>query len=441
MEETFGAALRRLRGEAGLSQPRLAALANWSQSRISRAEHDQFVPLPDIAGHLDRVLNAEGTLIALQATAAAERPPRQGLMGGARSTPLVCEPADAEGVDATDRREVLQAVAVGFGAVLAEPAARIIAAADEPSPPAHIAISDVAELERQTTVLQEWDQVVGGVAARHALLGTLRWATSLRDSSCAPAVRARLTAAVARLADVAGWAVSDAGLYGPARHLYLLGIDAARESGDMAMLAHVAGGFARIQVHAGKPDSALDLVRLAQSGADMFTPPMRAMLHITRAEAYAKIPGQSEACRRHLDLAEDCYVAPGRDDPEWIGFFTPATLEGNIGGALYDLLLTSQLHDPSLSDRLTAAVDRHPSSRVRAKAGAATRLANTLFLAREPEEASRRAMIALDLVGPVKSARLAEDLRTTGKLTRRFPSVTAATEVQHRLPGVLAAMT
>ena len=441
VEETFGQALRRLRAQAGLSQAGLSALANWSQARISRAENDRFVPIADIAGHLDRVLKAEGVLIALQAAAAAERPPRQASAGDSGLTPLVCEPADTGEVDATDRREVLQAVAVGFGAMLVEPPARIIAAADEPRPPSRIDMGDVQELERQITALDEWDRAVGGVTSRHALLGALRCATYLQGSSCAPAVRSRLTAAVAHLADLAGWAVYDAGLYQQARNLFLLGINAAREADDMAMLTHVASYFARMQVRAGKPESALDLARLAQSGTDDLTPPVLAMLHIIRAEAYATIPGESEACLRHIGLAQERYVAPNANDPAWIDYFTPAALDGDTGSALHDLSLSSQRHDPSLVDRLTAAVDRYPSSRARGKAIAATRLANSLFVTREPEEASRRAMIALDLAGTVKSTRLADDLRTTGHLVRRFPSVAAAREVQHRLPVALAAMT
>ena len=441
--ETFGQALRRLRAEAGLSQPGLAALAHWSQSRISRAEHDRFVPLADIAGHLDRVLEAGGALIALQAAAAAERPTRRGWELGAGSMPAVGALANAGEVDDTDRRDVLRAVAVGFGALLTESSPRIIAAAEESRPPSRIGMGDVAELERQIAALDEWDRVVGGVTSRHALLGALRWATDLQVSCCVPAVRARLMVAVARLADLAGWAVNDAGLYGPARRLFLLGLDAAREANDMAMIAYIASSFARIQVIAGDPTSALDLAQLADNGGkDLnFTPPLISRLHMGQAMTYAKIPGQTKACLRQIGLAQDRYAAPGEDDPAWIGWYTPVMLDGAVGRVLYDLSLSSYRYEPSVVDSLTAAVDRYPSDRARSRAIAATRLANSLFLAREPEEASRHAMAALELARPVKSAMLADDLRTTGRLARRFPSVDASREVQHRLPGVLAAMT
>jgi DNA-binding XRE family transcriptional regulator len=67
--ETFGDTLRRLRIQAGLKQGELAKQANWSQSQISRAEQNSFMPDEGTVARLDRALHADGQLIAAYATA------------------------------------------------------------------------------------------------------------------------------------------------------------------------------------------------------------------------------------------------------------------------------------------------------------------------------------------------------------------------------------
>jgi transcriptional regulator with XRE-family HTH domain len=279
--ETFGETLRRLRTEAGMSQPALAAAAHYSQTRISRAENGFVVPPPDVVRHLDRVLCAQGALISLREAAASERPTARRTIRDSSVSATVGE------VDDTDRRDVLRAVAIGFGAMISEPPARIIASADEPRVLSRIGADDLSWLEQNTATLEAWDRQVGGATTRHALLGALRGAVSLKGASCTPSIRLRLTTAIAYLADLAAWAVGDAGLHGPATGIFTLGIETAREANDPAMLTHVASGFARLEIDAGNPHSALDLIRLAQSAMDVHNPLSSSMLHALRAMAYA----------------------------------------------------------------------------------------------------------------------------------------------------------
>jgi transcriptional regulator with XRE-family HTH domain len=67
--ETFGDTLRRLRTQAGLKEGELARQANWSQSQVSRAEQNSFVPNEGTVRRLDRALNADGQLITAYVTA------------------------------------------------------------------------------------------------------------------------------------------------------------------------------------------------------------------------------------------------------------------------------------------------------------------------------------------------------------------------------------
>ena len=66
--ETFGDTLRRLRTQAGLKQGELAKRANWSQSQISRAEQNSFMPDEGTIERLDRALNADGQLVQANAS-------------------------------------------------------------------------------------------------------------------------------------------------------------------------------------------------------------------------------------------------------------------------------------------------------------------------------------------------------------------------------------
>lgn len=82
MAESFGKALRRLRGEMSLRA--LAREASCSKSHISALEHGHRSPTPAVAAALDAALDADGALLA---TAAPSTAPASG-------HPLLDDPAD-----------------------------------------------------------------------------------------------------------------------------------------------------------------------------------------------------------------------------------------------------------------------------------------------------------------------------------------------------------
>ncbi len=404
--EGFGETLRRLREQAAMSQPQLAARVHWSQSRISRAEHDKAIPPPDVTVRLDAILNGNGELINLQREAEAERAARNRDRRMARDA----DTADPDEVSESQRRHVLAlAASVAFGASLPESPAEIIAAADVREAPARVRAGDVARVERAIHDLEEHDHQAGGVPVRHLALGELRWATALLGGSCQPGVRQRLQVAVAYLSDLAAWTTADAGRYPAARKLFLLGLRAAHDADDGGILAHVASGFARMEIQARNPKSALELVRLASTATDRLPPPALSMLHIVKGLALAKIP-DTNGCLHHLGQAEQSFRPPALDDPAWIGYFTAAKLAGDTSNALYDLAQSTGRRNPALLTRLTEAVDNLPDSRARSKAIAAARLATTLYLTHETQHADTVAANALRLAAEVRSARLVDEL-------------------------------
>ncbi|WP_373291340.1 helix-turn-helix domain-containing protein [Pilimelia anulata] len=285
----FGRALRQRRKAAHLSQPDLAAKVRWSQSRISRAESGEALPTEDIAARLDDVLAAGGELRALWEREAAERDARK----SARRDIGVNERSVGE----SDRRQLLAvAGAITFGAPLPEPAREIIREAFVRDEPTRVGHADVARVEAATRDLEQQDHSAGGAAVRHRVLGELQWAMTLLGGSCLPGVRQRLQVAIAYLADLAAWSTADAGHIDPARKLFLLGLRAARESGDPGILMHVATGYARVEIQSKDPKAALDLSRLARAGDGNVPGSAVSMLHTVQGLALAWLP-DGQSCR------------------------------------------------------------------------------------------------------------------------------------------------
>jgi len=78
--------------------------------------------------------------------------------------------------------------------------------------PARIGVADVARLEAEIELLRGLDYRRGGAACRDAVIVTAAWHGQLLRSAAAPAVRARLRAALADAHNLAGWTCFDTGL-------------------------------------------------------------------------------------------------------------------------------------------------------------------------------------------------------------------------------------
>ena len=453
--------IRRRRKAADHSHAQLAQAIGYTRQYLSLAERPgKGLPSAELVRAIDGALDAGGALLALRDEAVAERQALRENMGGTHAPSVEdVEPdspvdlVDVDGVETPKRRELITvAAAVAFGAALNRPATRIIAEADVALVPATVRPGDVRELQQTVEVLEAWDHQAGGTAVRHHILGALRWGTGLLDSSCTPAVRGTLAATVAQLADLAAWATFDTGLHRHARELFLLGLQAAHESGDLGMRAHVATGLARQEIATGRPDVALELVQLAHTAADALTPNAVSMLHAVKALAYAR-KSDTTGCHRFVHAATDCY-RPDLigNDPAWIRFFSPAKLDGDTANALFDLLVVTAPHlgraeatkgaaRTGLVDRLSRVVARYPDSRARSKAIAAARLATLLYLEGEPGRANIAARTAIDVADGVRSARLGSDLRVLARATGAAPKDTTALALRAEAHDLALTMT
>ncbi|MGH3928060.1 MAG: hypothetical protein ACRDTT_35220, partial [Pseudonocardiaceae bacterium] len=308
---------------------------------------------------------------------------------------------------------------------------------------------DVRDLHSAWETLRARASRSGGDAVRHEALAALRWATAmLESSSCTPEVRRKLAAMTAKLADSAAWYTFDAGHHEPARQLCLLGLYAARESGDLGMRAWVASGLARQEIYVGNWASGLELIQLAFTAGDALVPNAIADLHTVKALAYARKLDAAE-CRRYIGVATDTYRPDSvSNDPFWLSYFTPAKLEKDLAYARYDLALGGAdvgdraTHRLILIDGLSTAFHQYPVDRVLGRASVAARLAILLWLEGERRIAHQMTEDVITLAGQVRSARLANDLRA---LLRVLPCGDGADEyardLRRRLATVLAEMT
>lgn len=400
--------IRNRRKTAGLSQPQLAALIGYTRQYVSLAERPKRgLPSAELVKAIDDALGAEGALVDLRQQAhTAQKACRAGtsrskVVDGADTTgPEPDKPADSAEVRNAKRRELVTlAAAITFGASLDEPVERILAAVDERQVPTRVRPGDVAHL---------------------------RWATAMRKSSCTPAVRAELAATTADLADIAAWFTFDAGQHEPARGLSLLGLQAARESGDLGMRANVASGLARQEIRQGNWAAGLELTQLALIAGDALTPNAIADLHIVNAFAYAR-KRDTVQCRRCMGAATDIYRPDSiSSDPPWLRSFTPALVERELTYVMCDLVLggadvgDGTAHRLALIERFSTAFHQCPPDRTLSKASIAARLATLLYLEGEQHTAHQKANEAVSLAEQVRSARLTDDLRV---LLRALPQV------------------
>ncbi|MFG2181356.1 hypothetical protein ACGFLS_21860 [Streptomyces abikoensis] len=273
-----------------------------------------------------------------------------------------------------------------------------------PEAPARLRKGDLTALGERTLALQEWDRRTGGVHTRHLVMTELRHAIDLTDASTTPTVRAGLCSTIGNLGDLAGWTHFDAGSEKQARRVFDLALRAAVESGDQAMVCHVASGLARVELAANRASATLALLEMAE---DKVPTSALSMLAVLRAQAHA-LTGDERQVMKNISLSETIYtrVTDLQDDPPQFWYLTEHKLHGDIGDALFMLSQTTGKVPVELVARLRRAVDSQTSNRARAKAIAAGRLATVLYRQRARDEADHYADTALGLFRVVKSARL-----------------------------------
>lgn len=281
---------------------------------------------------------------------------------------------------------------------------------------------EIEALERSVEVFRAWDAARGGGLQRKAVVGQLNEVGGMLAYRHPDHLQRRLWGVAANLAVLAGWMSHDVGLEPTAQKYFVIAAHAAREGGDRPRAGEALSRAARQMVHLGRPDDALDLMKLARTGSgDQTLPRTQAMLHTIEAWAQASM-GHGQAMRRTLGEAEELFVSDKSDvpPPSWMQLFDEADLHG-MQALAYRTLAD---HDPSVAGiaqrHARQALQLREGGRQRSKIFDYISLASACFIADDPEQADRYARLALVSMGETSSHRTWDRLREMYRLTGQY---------------------
>jgi hypothetical protein len=188
-------------------------------------------------------------------------------------------------------------------------------------------------------------------------------------------------------------------------------------------------------VHLGRPDEALDLMKLAQSGSgEEVLPRTRAMFHTIEAWAQASM-GKGQAMRRTLGRAEDLFVSDKSDveTPDWMQTFKDEDLYGMTALAyrtLAEFEPGAAVHAQHYAEK---ALSLRVDGRERSKIFDHLSMASACFIADDPEQADRYARLALMSMGSNSSRRTWDRLRQMYRLTAEYASYPKIQELREEI--------
>lgn len=213
------------------------------------------------------------------------------------------------------------------------------------------------------------DLRLGGAVCDQRARALLRWAVGLLASEASEEMGVRLHAAIAALAQRAGWAAFDSESHDVARSLLTIALYAATRADDADLRAHVLADLAAQHNYLGYPQDCLRVVRLGEVD-ERVGPRVRLVLCGVKARAYG-VQGDVERCRRQIALAEQAYAEAERAAP-------PAGWLARVGGCAH-----------------LYAVTGHAAAALVRRAGGDP----------DAEDACQRLARAVELLDPVEQAR------------------------------------
>ncbi|MET9510090.1 helix-turn-helix transcriptional regulator [Streptomyces flavidovirens] len=272
-----------------------------------------------------------------------------------------------------------------------------------------VSLTMVKTFMDQTELLRTVDRQMGAAALVDQMTGHLATLEDALTFAVLPETRRPVALALAGAATLAAWQALDAGGVERAWRHYELGKRAAQEAGEPMYLAHATAEQAYVLNDAGRPETAVQLVREAQRlGGSHMSPRLQAWLYAAEAELCAKA-GLEDDCRRALERADAILPAgaEARDADMLSIFLNGGHLARWRGNAL------ALLGDDDALGSLYTALDEADPTFIRATSGLRCDLAQA-HLARDEhaqaQEHLQQARLLANRTGSVRHRRRIEQL-------------------------------
>lgn len=430
----FGAELRRLRIEAGLTLTQLAATVHYSKGQLSKIETGGKQAGVELARLCDAALDAGGRLAALVPAEPARRRTghRTDDSGEALAapppwpTPEESGPAAPYGSPPPSRRQV---IAVGAASVLA-------VGASEPQSATALqpGLGDDTLLGTYRTLLSHYRRI-GQMSPPDVLVPVLaeqtRALTSLATRTGSRTGR-ELLALAARFAEYTGWLAQETGDEGAALRWTAHAVELAAASGDDDLASYALVRRALITYYRGE---AADTIALAEGARVGTLPPRIRGLATQRAAQGHAIAGDHGACMRGLDQARALLgKEPG---PAGVPVLGPTHLSDPVsmitGWCLVDLG-----RPRAAAEILDQECARVPAGAWRTEVRYGVRRALAYALAGEIDHACELTGSLLPLTANVASATVKTDLRRLARTLARHPRNQSYLAIAAQLTAALA---
>ena len=301
---------------------------------------------------------------------------------------------------------------------------------------------EVVQIRAVTEAFRSLDNSYGGGLTREAVIGQLISTASLiEDTTYTEEVGRKLLTGIGDLATVAGWMCHDVSMHTAAQHYFLLALQAAKETDEPNLGAHVLSCMARQAGHLGRPQDALELIHLARYGTrHSGTATIGALLHSLEAR-YCAMMGRLKDFDRAAGQAEAAFADrdPARD-PAWVAYFDTSEYYATLG-ICYQIAARTSAPDRAgrAIDMIGRALACRDPSRVRSRAFDYLGLARAHLVAGEPEAAGAAGTTALELTDKVGSARVRDRLRELLHETGHYAGAPVIADLRSRILDQIAA--
>ncbi len=334
-QRRLGRYLATLREAAGLYQADIARAVPCHRTTVTHAETGSQLPAGDFWEIADRLVGANGALIA-----------RYDELINAKAAHLAEQQAK--------RRARAHATAQQLTAArllkpeLTSPALHAredtqcddSAGSTSPLPLPVTSYADTAYLEavqQHIWHIVELDRRFGGSdLARLAVRFFRSLHKQLGTGAYEPAIELDLQATAGELAEVAGWLLYDADRQDDVRRMNQEALYFSRLAGDRRMELLTLQNASMHAGHLGRPSEALHLARSVLESRDRLSPRVKTLFLVRKARAQAQ--GGDEQALRLFDQARSHYEDGMRDsDPKWAWWVDERELSWHEGMALVDL--------------------------------------------------------------------------------------------------------